>query len=115
MCIELLEIQLASDEEYQRPHGVDVGTAAGFPFRGLEQSIERIDEANGLSGLNSGSDAIKVTVDHFGDLFHRFDFGAHDIAAPLLQHGSNDIELLAFEDMPRHVLRYRIQHLRQKQ
>ena len=36
MCIELLEIQLASDVEYQRPHGVDVETAAGFPFRGLE-------------------------------------------------------------------------------
>jgi len=76
MCIELLEIQLASDEECQRSHGVDFGTAASFPFCSSEQSIERFNEAIGLSGLNPGYDAIEVIADHLGDLFHGFGCGA---------------------------------------
>ena len=100
MCVELLKIELASNEEYHRSHGIEIGVAVCFPFGCLEQSIERFDEAIGLSGLSPSHDAVEVVADHFGDLFHRFDFGTHDIGAPLLQHGRNDIDLLAFEDAP---------------
>lgn len=100
MCVELLKIELAGNEEYHRSHGIEIGVAVGFPFCCLEQSIERFDEAIGLSGLSPSHDAVEVVADHFGDLFHGFDFGSHDIGTPLLQHGRNDIDLLAFENVP---------------
>jgi len=100
MCVELLKIELASNEEYHRSHGIEIGVAVGFPFGCLEQSIERFDEAIGLSGLSPSHDAVEVVADHFGDLFHGFDFGTHDIGTPLLQHGRNDIDLFAFENVP---------------
>src|ERR1017187_6165728 len=100
MCVELLKVELASNEEYHRSHGVDVGVAVGFSFGGLEQSIDRFDEAIGLSGLSPSHDAVEMIADHLGDLFHGFDFGTHDIGTPLFQHGGNHIDLLAFEDVP---------------
>ena len=38
-------------------------------------------------------------ADHGGDLLHGLDLGAHDIGAPLSQHGGNDVELPAIEDI----------------
>lgn len=104
MCVELLKIELASDEEYHRSHGIEIGVAVGFPFGCLEQSIECFDEAIGLSGLSPSHDSVEVVADHFGDLFHGFDFGTHDIGTPLLQHGGNDIDLLALENVPQLLL-----------
>ena len=34
-----------------------------------------------------------------GDVLHRFDLGAHDAGAPVLQHGAHDVDLLALEDL----------------
>src|SRR5436190_9354411 len=38
-------------------------------------------------------------ADHGGDLLHGLDLGAHDVGAPLSQHGGNDVELPAVEDI----------------
>jgi hypothetical protein len=38
-------------------------------------------------------------ADHGGDLLHGLDLRAHDVGAPLSQHGGNDVELPAIEDI----------------
>ena len=40
-----------------------------------------------------------MSADHRGDLLHGLDLGAHDVGAPLSQHGGNDVELPAVEDI----------------
>jgi hypothetical protein len=42
-----------------------------------------------------------MASDQGGDLLHGFDLGAHDACAPLSQHGGNDVDLPAVEDIAR--------------
>jgi hypothetical protein len=48
--------------------------------------------------LGPGDDAVEVAADHAGDVLHRRHLGAQNIGAPLLEHGGDDVDLLAVED-----------------
>lgn len=72
--------------------------ASGLAFGGLEEAVERIDEAVGLAALCPSDDAVEELSDHAGDVLHRRDLGPQDVGAPLLEHGEDDIDLLAVED-----------------
>ena len=98
MRVDAREIELAGDQEEHRAHGGETSVAAGLAFGGLEEAIESLDKAVGLAGLRPGKDAVEVRADHVGDLLHGLDLGAPDIGAPLLEHGGDDIDLLAVED-----------------
>ena len=68
-------------------HGLEAGVTARFSFGGLEQAVEGFDEAAGLAGPRPSDDAVKMVSNHGGDVLHGLDFGAHDIGAPLREHG----------------------------
>jgi hypothetical protein len=69
------------------------------PLGGLEQAVEGFEEAVGLTGLRPCDDALEVAPHHGRNLLHRLDLGAHDAGAPVQQHLSHDVDLLAFEDL----------------
>ena len=96
--IDAGEVELAGNQEEHGAHGGKARVAAGFAFGRLEEAIERLDEAIGLTSLGPGDDAVEVSADHAGDVLHRRDPGAQDIGAPLLEHGGDDVDLLAIED-----------------
>ena len=93
-----MEIELASDKENHRAHGVNTGVAPSFAFGGLEQTIECFEEAIGLPSLRPSHDAVEVVADHLGDILHRLDFGAHNIGTPLRQQARHDIDLFAIKN-----------------
>ena len=99
MRVDRCEVELAGDQEDDGPDGVEAGEAAGSTLGGLEQAIERFEEAIGLAGLRPGHDALELATHHGGDLFHRLDLGAHDAGAPALEHVTHDVDLLALEDL----------------
>src|SRR6516164_5977161 len=39
-----------------------------------------------------------MAADHAGHILHWLDLGAQDVCAPLLEHGGDDVDLLAIED-----------------
>ena len=92
------EVELAGNEEQYGAHGGKAGVAAGFAFGGLEEAVEGLDEAIGLTGLGPGNDAVEVPADHAGNLLHRRHLGAEHIGTPPFEHGGNDVDLLAIED-----------------
>ena len=92
------EVELAGNQEQYGAHGGKASVAAGFAFGCLEETIEGLDEAVGLTGLGPGDDAVEVSADHAGDLLHRRHFGAQDIGASLLEHSGDDVDLLAVEN-----------------
>jgi hypothetical protein len=57
-----------------------------------------VDHISGLTGLGPGKDAVEVSANHAGHLLHRRDLGTQNIDAPLLEHGGDDVNLLAVED-----------------
>jgi hypothetical protein len=87
------------DEGEDGFHGLEAGVTARLSFCDLEQPIEGFDEAAGLARPRPGDDAVEMVADHGGDLLHGLDLGAHDIGAPLREHGGDDIDLLAIEDI----------------
>src|SRR5271169_7111300 len=67
------EIELAGDEEQHGTHGGEAGITAAFAFGSLEEAVEGLDEAVGLTGLGPGDDAVEVAADHAGNRLHRRD------------------------------------------
>ena len=98
MGVDTGEVELAGNEEQHGAHCGKAGVAAGFAFGRLEEAIEGLDEAVGLTSLGPGDDAVEASADHVGDVLHRRDLGAQDIGAPPLEHGGDDVDLLAVED-----------------
>jgi|SRR6516162_10012124 len=92
------EVELSGNEKEHGAHGGKAGIAAGFAFGRLEEAVEGLDEAVGLTSLGPGDDAVEMTPDHAGDILHWLDLGAQDISAPLLDYGGDDVDLLAIED-----------------
>ena len=78
---------------------MEAGVTARFSFGSLEQPVDGFDEAAGLAGPRPGDNAVKMVADHGGDFLHGLDLGAHDIGAPLREHGRDDVDLLAIEDV----------------
>ncbi len=95
MWVDLREVEFARDQEENRAHGRKARVAAGLAFGGLEEAVQRFDEAIGLSCLGPSDDAIEMRADHAGDILHRFDLGARHVGAPCLEHAAHDIDLLA--------------------
>ena len=93
------KVEFAGDEEEHCFHSLEAGVSARLSFGGLEQSIDGFDEAVGVARSGPGDDAVEMIADHGGDLLHGLDLGAHDVGAPLSQHGGNDVELPAVEDI----------------
>src|ERR1700746_2844960 len=89
------EVERAGNEEEHGAHGGKAGVAAGFAFGRLEQTVEGLDKAIGLTGLGPGDNTVEMAADHAGDILHWRDLGAHDIGTPLLEHGGDDVDLLA--------------------
>lgn len=65
---------------------------------GLEQSVDGLQESVGLARLRPSHDTLQMRANHLGHVLHRIELGAHDAGAPVLQHGANDIDLLAIQD-----------------
>ena len=93
------EVELSGNEKEHGAHGGKAGIAAGFAFGRLEEAVEGLEEAVGLTSLGPGDDAVEMAPDHAGDLLHWRDLGAQNIGAPLLEHGGDDVDLLAVEDV----------------
>src|SRR5215467_13564294 len=99
MRVDPHEVEFSGNEEEHSAHGLETRVAPGFAFGGLEEAVQRLDVAVGLPSLRPGDDAVEVLADHPGNLLHRLDFGAQDVGAPLLEHGADDVALLAVEDV----------------
>ena len=99
MRVDCREVQFSGDEEEDRFHGLEAGVTARFSFCGLEQAVDGFDEAAGLTRPRPSDDAVKMVADHGGNVLHGLDLGAHDVGAPLREHGGNDVDLLAIEDV----------------
>ena len=65
------EVELAGNEEQHGTHGGEAGITAGFALGRLEEAVEGLDEAVGLTGLGPGDDAVEVAADHAGNRLHR--------------------------------------------
>ena len=98
MRVDLREVEFSCDKEEHSAHGCEPGVSAGFAFGGLEESVECLDVAFGLPGLGPCDDAVEVFADHPGNSLHWFDFGAHDVGAPVPEQGRDDVDLPALED-----------------
>jgi len=96
--VDLREFEFSCDEEEDCAHNREARIAAGLAFSGLEEAIERFDEAVGLAALCPSDDAVEVLSDHAGDVLHRHDLGPQDVRSPLLEHGGDNVDLLAIED-----------------
>lgn len=99
MRVDRGEVELAGEEEDDGSDRVEAFEAASSALGGLEQAVERLKEAVGLTGLRPGDDALEVATHEGGDFLHRLDLAAHDAGAPVLQRGAHDVDLLAFEDL----------------
>jgi hypothetical protein len=51
MRVDRLEVELASDQEDDRPDGGRAGEAASSALGGLEQAVDGFEETDGLPGL----------------------------------------------------------------
>ena len=98
MLVDPREVEFSRDEEEDCAHSRYSRVASGLAFGGLEEAVERFDEAVGLAALCPSDDAIEVLLDHAGDVLHRRNLGAQDVGTPLLEHGGDDVDLLAVED-----------------
>ena len=98
MRVELGEVELAGDEEDDGAQSLCTSVASGLAFGGLEEAVERLDEAVGAACSGPRGDAVDVSADHFGDGFHGLDLGAVHVGAPLVEHALDDIDLFAVED-----------------
>src|ERR1700687_5025096 len=99
MGVDLGEVKLSGDKEENGSHGLEAGVSARLSLGGLEQPIDGFDEAVGLAGLGPGDNAGEVLADHRGDLLHGLNLRAHDVGAPLREHGGYDVDLLAIENV----------------
>ena len=98
MGVEPVEVEFAGDEEDDGAHGLEAAVAAGLALGGLDQAVQRFEEAVGLSGSRPGGDAVEVLADGLGDGLHGFDLGAVHVDAPLVEHAFDDVDLPALED-----------------
>ena len=71
--LSLVEVELAGDGADDRAPSLCASLASGLAFGGLEEAVERLDEAVGAAGSGPRGDAVDVSADHFGDGFHGFD------------------------------------------
>ena len=92
------EVEFSCNEEEDGAHSCESRVAAGLAFGGLEEAVERFDEAVGLAALCPGDDPVEVLSDHTGDVLHRRDLGPQDVCAPLLEHGGDDVDLLTVKN-----------------
>ena len=99
MRVDPGEVEFSCDKEENGPHGCEARVAAGLAFGGLEEAIQGFDEAVGLPGLGPRHDAFEMRAYHLGDILHRRDLGAQDVGAPCLEHGGDNVDLLAVEDV----------------
>ena len=99
MWINRPKTELAREQENHGSRSAQASVSSSFPLSRLEQPIERFEKAIGLSTSDPGHDAIEVLPDHLGHLLHGVDLGAHDIGTPLQQHTSNDVDLLALQNL----------------
>ena len=105
MRVERCEVELAGDQEDDSSDGGQAREAAGAALGGLEQAVDGLQESVGLSGLCPGDDAFDMATNERGDLLHRLDLAAHDAGAPVQQHGPDDVDLLALQDLAQLLLR----------
>jgi leucyl-tRNA synthetase len=54
-----------------------------------------------LAALYPSDDVLEVLSDHDGYVLDRRDLGPQDVRAPLLEHGGDNVDLLAFKDFVR--------------
>src|SRR5512147_1617154 len=97
MRVERSEVEFTGDQEDDRADGRQPAIAACFAFGGLKQPVQRFEEAVGHSAPCPGDDALQMTTDDTGNLFHGLDLRAHEVRAPLPEHVTDDVDLLAVE------------------
>lgn len=74
MRVDLGEVELSGDQD-----GFEAHITAGLALGGLEQAVERLQEAIGLARLGPCNDAVEMLADHARDLLHWLDLGSHDV------------------------------------
>lgn len=93
------EVELPPDHEDDRTNGLEAGVPASLSLGGLEETVKRLEEPIGLSRSGPGDNALEMGTDHAGNRLHRVDLRAHDVGAPLQQQRTDDVNLLAVEDL----------------
>jgi hypothetical protein len=99
MGVDGLKVEFASDQEQNGLDGGEPDEASSASFGGLEQSVDSLQKAVGLTGLGPSDDAFEMAAYHRGDLFHGLDLGAHDASAPMAKGLAHDIDLPPIEDL----------------
>jgi hypothetical protein len=84
MLIKACEVEFSGDEEQDRTHGFEASVSACFPFGGLKQAVDSLDEAVGLARLSPGNNAVEVSANQSRDVLHWFDLRAHDVSCTRL-------------------------------
>src|SRR6218665_3124049 len=95
MRIDSLKIQLAGDQEDHSVDSRQTREAASATLGRLEQAIDGLQKAVGLSRLRPRRDALHVRGDHSGHLLHGLDLGAHHAVAPMREDGATHFDALA--------------------
>src|SRR5471032_690118 len=99
MRVERGEVKFSGDEKQDRAHGFQACVSTSLALCCLKQAVDSLDETVGLTGLRPGNDSIEMSANQSHDILHGFDFGAHDVGAPLLQHFGYDVNLFALENV----------------
>src|SRR5665647_1827721 len=100
MRVDGVEVELAGDQEDDRPDRCDTCEPTSTALGCLEQTVDGLQKSISLARLCPSHDPLEMSADHFGDLLHRLDLGAHHAITPVLQHGTHHVDLLALQYFP---------------
>ena len=99
MSFDCAEIELGGDQSDNRRGSRHAHESVGEALAGLPRSIEGLQVAAGLSYRSAGHDALQIVAREVSDLVHRVALGAIAAGAPMLKHGTRDVEMLAPENL----------------
>lgn len=97
MRVEALEAGFPSDQEDDRADSLEAPIATGFAFGALKQAIDRFKKAIAQPTLCPRDNTVDMVPDYRPYDIHLLHVRAHDVGAPLMQYGANDVDLHVLE------------------
>ena len=85
MWVEAGEVEFSGDEKEDGADRFEPAVAAGLALGGLEQAVERLDEAVGLPGAHPGGDSVDALLDAPGLVERLREFPDDPGASPLAE------------------------------
>jgi hypothetical protein len=82
VVVDVAEVQFAGDLDDDGIDGGEAAEAAGATLGDLEQAVDGLQKAVGLSCRSPGDNDLELAAHHRCDLFHGVDLRAHHAACP---------------------------------